>query len=122
MARGSTLGRLEHPPLAPGRSGRRDRWAPPDLEGLGVKTFNRSGEDDALAAIRTMLRNPPPTVEDDAPSQPWLEGLIAMTDYVLRCHGAAPVAGGRPSPAGSGSTSRASHPERSESDPGGVNQ
>ena len=41
-----------------------------------------------------MLRNPPSAVEDDAPSQAWLEGLTTMMDYVLRCHGAASVAGG----------------------------
>ena len=60
--------------------------------GCGAKAFDRSGEGSVLAAMRTLLCNPPPAVEDDVPSQAWLVGLIAVADNVLRCHDTAPVA------------------------------
>ena len=117
-ARGSAFGRSQHPFVTSGSGGGRGGRAPAGQVGLEAVAFDCSEGDAALAAVRTMLRNPPPAVEDDAPSQAWLEGLTAMTDYVLWCHGAAPVAWGQPSPTSGGSTSRGPHPKRSKSDPG----
>ena len=76
------------PDIARGRRGR----ARSDLENAGAEAFDRSGEGRALKAMRTLLRRPPQVVEDDLPAQAWLEGLIVMADYVLRCHDTTPVA------------------------------
>ena len=49
-------------------------------------TLDRSGEGSALSVLRTLLRNPPESVKDDAHAQAWLEGLICMTDNAIQCN------------------------------------
>lgn len=62
--------------------------------GLSVTPIlDRSGERQALEALRASLQRPPTSVEDDASSQAWLAGLQCMADYTQLCNDAAMAEG-----------------------------